>query len=178
VAAVSQSEEEHVHVVDYDPAWPARFEAERELLERVVAPWLEGGIHHVGSTAVPGLAAKPVVDIMVGVRDLEEARAAIPRLAAESYCYFPYREYFHWFCKPSPQRRRFHMYLIEPFHPQWQARLAFRDWLRTHPETAAEYAALKYELAARYSDDREAYTDAKVEFVERVVAQALRGGVQ
>jgi len=167
--------EEHVHIAEYDPAWPARFEAERTLLERVVAPWLEGGVHHVGSTAVHGLAAKPVVDIMVGVRDLEEARAAIPVLAAESYCYFPYREYFHWFCKPSPQRREFHMYLIEPAHPQWHARLAFRDWLRMHPETAAEYAALKYELAARYSDDREAYTDAKVEFVERVVAQALRG---
>ena len=73
---MTQPPEERVHVVDYDPAWPARFEAERALLERVVAPWLEGGVHHVGSTAVPGLAAKPVVDIMVGVRDLEEARAA------------------------------------------------------------------------------------------------------
>ena len=166
--------EERVHVVEYDPAWPARFEAERELLERVVAPWLEGGVHHVGSTAVPGLAAKPVVDIMVGVRDLEEARVAIPALAAESYCYFPYREYFHWFCKPSPQRREFHLYLIEPAHPQWRARLAFRDWLRTHPDTAAEYATLKYELAEQHGDDREAYTDAKEAFVERVVALALQ----
>ena len=143
------------------------------MLERVVAPWLEGGVHHVGSTAVPGLAAKPVIDIMVGVRDLDEARAAIAVLAAESYCYFPYREYFHWFCKPSPQHRQFHMYLMEPSHPQWRARLAFRDWLRTHAETAADYEALKHELADRYRDDREAYTDAKAEFVERVVALAL-----
>jgi len=170
---VPQPPEERVHVVDYDPAWPAKFEAERAVLERVVAPWLEGGVHHVGSTAVPGLAAKPVVDIMVGVRDLEEARAVIPRLAAESYCYFPYREYFHWFCKPSPQRRLFHMYLIEPVHPQWRARLAFRDWLRTHPDTASEYGALKHELAERHRDDREAYTEAKEAFVERVVALAL-----
>ena len=110
---------------------------------------------------------------MVGVRDLEEARAAIPPLAAESYCYFPYREYFHWFCKPSPQRREFHMYLIEPVHPQWRARLAFRNWLCSHPETAAEYAALKHELAERHRDDREAYTDAKEAFVDRVVAAAL-----
>ena len=143
------------------------------MLQRVVAPWLEGGVHHVGSTAVPGLAAKPVIDIMVGVRDLDEARAAIAVLAAESYCYFPYREYFHWFCKPSPQHRQFHMYLMEPAHPQSRARLAFRDWLRTHAETAADYEALKHELADRYRDDREAYTDAKAEFVERVVALAL-----
>jgi GrpB-like predicted nucleotidyltransferase (UPF0157 family) len=132
-------------------------------------------VHHVGSTAVPGLAAKPIVDIMVGVRDLEEARAAIPVLEAERYCYFPYREYFHWFCKPSPEHREFHMYLIEPTHPQWRARLAFRDWLRAHPETAAEYEALKRELADEHHDDREAYTDAKAEFVERVVAAALEG---
>ena len=65
------------------------------------------------------------------------------------------------------------MYLIEPVHPQWRARLAFRDWLCTHPETAAEYTALKHELAARHRDDREAYTDAKETFVERVVALAL-----
>lgn len=162
-----------VEITEYDPAWLQRFASERTLLERVVAPWLEGGVHHVGSTAVPGLAAKPIVDIMVGVRDLEEARAAIPVLEAESYCYFPYRDYFHWFCKPSEAHREFHLYLIEPAHPQWRARLAFRDWLRTHPETAAEYEALKRRLAGEHHGDREAYTDAKADFVERVVAHAL-----
>ena len=63
-------------VVPYDPAWPERFEAERELLERILAPWLEGGVHHIGSTAVPGLAAKPILDMLAGVHDLEAARAA------------------------------------------------------------------------------------------------------
>jgi GrpB-like predicted nucleotidyltransferase (UPF0157 family) len=162
-----------VEIVPYDPAWPARFESERALLEPLVAAWLDGGVHHVGSTAVPGLAAKPIVDIMAGVRDLDQARAAIPVLEAESYCYFPYREYFHWFCKPSEAHREFHLILIEPTHPQWRARLAFRDRLRTHPETAAEYEALKRRLADEHHADREAYTDAKADFVERVVAVAL-----
>ena len=162
-----------VEIATYDPTWPERFASERALLARVVAPWLDGGIEHVGSTAVPGLAAKPVVDIMVGVRDLEEARAAIPLLAAESYCYHPYRDYFHWFCKPSPEYREFHLYLIEPTHPQWHARLAFRDRLRADPAAAAEYEALKRTLAVEHRDDREAYTDAKVAFVERVVAEEL-----
>jgi GrpB-like predicted nucleotidyltransferase (UPF0157 family) len=162
-----------VHIIEYDPAWPERFASERALLERVVAPWLLSGVHHVGSTAVPGLAAKPIVDIMVGVRDLEEARAAIPLLEAESYCYFPYREYFHWFCKPSEAQRDFHMYLIEPTHPQWRARLAFRDRLRADPKMAAEYEALKRRLADEHHGDREAYTDAKTAFVERVVAESL-----
>jgi GrpB-like predicted nucleotidyltransferase (UPF0157 family) len=69
-----------VVITPYDPDWPLRFEAERALLEAVLAAWLNGGIHHIGSTAIPGLAAKPIIDIMAGVRDLEEARAAFASL--------------------------------------------------------------------------------------------------
>jgi GrpB-like predicted nucleotidyltransferase (UPF0157 family) len=78
-------EAERVVIVDYDPEWQSRFEAERCLLERVLAPWLEGGIHHVGSTAIPGIAAKPIIDMVAGVRDLEEARAAYEPLSKQSY---------------------------------------------------------------------------------------------
>jgi GrpB-like predicted nucleotidyltransferase (UPF0157 family) len=163
------SGEQPIEVVPYDPGWPERFELERPLLEEALAPWLEGGIHHVGSTAVPGLAAKPIVDVMAGVRSLDEAREAFGPLAELEYCYFPYRTWMHWFCKPSPYERTHHLHLIEPSHPQWTARLAFRDHLREHPETAAAYEALKLELALRHRDDREAYTDAKTEFVRSVV---------
>lgn len=78
-------------VVPYDPDWPRRFEAERALLERVLAPWLDEGIHHVGSTAIPGIAAKPVIDMIAGVRDFEEARAAYAPLAELSYVHTPHR---------------------------------------------------------------------------------------
>ena len=165
--------DQRIEVVPYDPAWPARFEGERRLLEDALGPWLEGGIHHVGSTAVPGLAAKPVIDILAGVRDREESRAAFDSLAALGYCYFPYRvEEMHWFCKPSPAFRTHHLHLIEPSHPRFAAELAFRDELRASGETAAEYEALKLRLAERHRDDREGYTEGKAAFVEAVVARA------
>jgi GrpB-like predicted nucleotidyltransferase (UPF0157 family) len=161
-----------VEIVPYDPAWPARFEDERRLLGQALEPWLEGGIHHVGSTAVPGLAAKPVIDIMAGVRDREQARAAFEPLAALEYRYWPYRpEVMHWFCKPSESFRTHHLHLLEPDDPEWGARLAFRDALRAQPKLAREYELLKRELAARFRDDREAYTEAKAGFVREVLAR-------
>ena len=75
--------DEAIAVVPYDPEWPRRFAAERALLERVLAPSLEGGIHHIGATAIPGLASKPIIDMMAGVQDLEEARAAFDPLGKE-----------------------------------------------------------------------------------------------
>ena len=75
----------------YDPTWPTRFDQERRLLERVLAPWLDGGIHHIGSTSIPGLAAKPIIDMMAGVRDLDEARAASAVLLLEGYVHAPHR---------------------------------------------------------------------------------------
>jgi GrpB-like predicted nucleotidyltransferase (UPF0157 family) len=159
-----------VEIVPYDPAWPARFEEERLLLAEALGPWLDGGIHHVGSTAVPGLAAKPVIDVMAGVRDREEARAAFGRLTALQYSYWPYRpEIMHWFCKPSQSFRTHHLHLLEPSHPEWAARLAFRDALRAEPETAQAYERLKRGLAKRFGDDREGYTAAKGAFVRSVV---------
>jgi GrpB-like predicted nucleotidyltransferase (UPF0157 family) len=165
-----------VEIVAYDSAWPARFEVERLVLEGALQPWLEGGIHHVGSTAVPGLAAKPIIDIMAGVRNFDEASAAIPLLEREhGYCYWLYRG-LHWFCKPSPALRLFHLYLLEPSHPEWRARLAFRDFLRAHPTSAADYARLKVSLAAQFRTDREAYTAAKTDLVRSTTERALREG--
>lgn len=165
-------DEEPVELVPYDPSWPERFAAEAALLEGAIGGFVEGGIHHVGSTAVPGLSAKPVIDIVVGIRDLEGARQAFPPLAALGYQYFPYRSWMHWFCKPSPTNRTHHLHLVPHRDPPFRDRLAFRDHLRQHPAVAVEYARLKCELARRYRRDREAYTDGKTEFVARVVSAA------
>jgi GrpB-like predicted nucleotidyltransferase (UPF0157 family) len=90
----------------YDPAWPAKFEAERETLAAVLSPWLVGPIEHIGSTAVPGLPAKPVIDIMGAVRDLTSSRSVIGAVLPLRYCYFDYMaEVMHWFCKPSDIER-------------------------------------------------------------------------
>jgi GrpB-like predicted nucleotidyltransferase (UPF0157 family) len=154
-----------VQLVPYDGSWPERAAREIALVEAAIGPWLAGAVEHVGSTAVPGLEAKPTIDLMAPVRDLDEARECSAPLAEIGYANAPHRPFFHWFCKPSRSVRTHHLVLIEPTHAEWRARLAFRDRLRSDPEAAARYVELKRELAARFPDDREAYTDGKAGFV-------------
>jgi GrpB-like predicted nucleotidyltransferase (UPF0157 family) len=167
--------EEPIRLVPYDASWPRLFEEECALLEAVLAPWLNGPIEHIGSTAVPGLVAKPGIDIMAPVQDLEtslQARGAVEPLGYE---YFPYRpEVMHWFCKPSPAQRTHHLHLVPLHSALWSDRLVFRDVLRSSATAAAEYAALKTELSVRHQFDREAYTDAKGEFVRSIVEGTAR----
>jgi GrpB-like predicted nucleotidyltransferase (UPF0157 family) len=128
-------------------------------------------IEHIGSTAVPGLCAKPVVDVMVGVDSLEASRPAISLLSSAGYQYCEYRaDEMHWFCKPSFEFRTHHVHVVPHGSQVWSARLKFRDALRTQPALAAEYAALKRELAARFEFDRDGYTDAKGPFIQRALA--------
>jgi len=162
--------DEPIQVMPYDPGWPARFEAERERLEAVIGNWTTGGVHHVGSTAVPGLSAKPIVDILVGVDSLEVSRACFGPLAGLEYLYAPYLpEQMHWFCKPDPSRREFHLHLIPTDSQRYRDELAFRDRLRADPALADAYASLKRDLAARFREDREAYTGAKADFIRRAL---------
>ena len=160
-------------VVPHDPEWPRRFEAERALLERVLAPWLESGIHHVGSTAIPGIAAKPIVDMIAGVRDFEEARAASEPLREHSYVAAPHRPGIaHHFSKMSPRLPviQYGLHLTEPGSDLWRERLAFRDALRRASALAAEYETLKRRLADEHPNDLRAYTAGKRDFVTRVLA--------
>lgn len=168
------SGEAPIEIVAYDAAWPRLFEEEREQLAGAIGPWLTGPIEHIGSTAVPGLSAKPVIDILAGVESLDASRPAIAAAAALGYCYFPYRpDSEHWFCKPSPAFRTHHLHLVPFGGEQWKGTLAFRDYLRAQPQIAAEYAALKAQLARSHRDDREAYTQAKSPFIRRITALAL-----
>jgi GrpB-like predicted nucleotidyltransferase (UPF0157 family) len=164
--------DEQVRIVPHDPRWHQRFEDERALLEETIGPWVTGGIHHVGSTAVPGLEAKPVVDILVGVESLEAARDCFRPLAGIDYVYAPYLpEEMHWFCKPSPARRTHHLHLVPTESRRYREELAFRDRLRGDERLVAEYGALKRRLAQRYRDDREAYTEAKEEFIRSALGE-------
>jgi GrpB-like predicted nucleotidyltransferase (UPF0157 family) len=162
--------DEPIRLVPYDATWPDRFAAERDALNGVIAPWVRGGVHHVGSTAVPGLDAKPIIDILVGVDSLGASRACFDPLAKLDYLYAPYRTAeMHWFCKPHPSRRTHHLHLVPTDSRRFCDELAFRDLLRGDPATAREYEALKRNLAQRFADDREAYTDAKADFIRLVV---------
>src|SRR4029077_2808669 len=140
----------------------------RQFFRSRIEQWPVGPVEHVGSTAVPGLAAKPVIDIMAGVKSIDESRPSISALTTIGYCYFPYQpEQKHWFCKPSAAFRTHHLHLVPFGSKDWYERLAFRDYLRSNATTAKEYAELKKQLAKQYEFDREAYTEAKSPFIQR-----------
>lgn len=160
-----------IHVVPYDPSWVAKFEHEQAVLEELLAHWRRGPIEHVGSTAIPGLCAKPVIDMMVGVASLAESEPAKAALREAGYRYAEYKtDVMHWFCKPSFAMRTHHLHLIPYESPLWHDRLRFRNVLRTDSTLAADYAALKRDLARKFEFDREAYTEGKSPFIARVLA--------
>lgn len=168
-------EEGRVLVIDYDPAWPVLFEAEQTRIRHVLGPNAVA-VDHIGSTAVPGLGAKPTIDILVSLRRPEDARACIGPLAMIDYEYVPEYEKFlpdrRYFHKGPPLRRTYHLHMVERGSLVSERYLLFRDYLRADPEEAARYHALKKELADRFGADREGYTDAKTSFVEASLARA------
>ena len=171
---MTSSNQPPVEIVPYDPSWPGLFELEAKLLRRILEPWLAGPVEHVGSTAVPGLCAKPIIDIMAAVESLEASHDSIQTLEAHDYHYFPYKtSQMHWFCKPGHTVRTHHLHLV-PFKSRlWEERLAFRDALAGDPDLAAQYAELKQRLATEFQFDREAYTEAKWPFIRQVVEAVL-----
>ena len=159
-----------VYIEPYDPAWADAFVRERTMLADVLRPWLVGPIEHIGSTAIPGLAAKPVIDIMAGVASLDASRPAIEALRGVGYCHAPYREdVMHWFCKPRPELRTHHLHLVPFGSALWLERLAFRDALAANADLAGEYAEVKRRLAEIHRFDRERYTQDKSAFIGRVL---------
>jgi GrpB-like predicted nucleotidyltransferase (UPF0157 family) len=164
------ADDEPIRLVPYDPEWPHRFEQEKLALEGALGRLATGGIHHVGSTAVPGLSAKPIIDILVGIPSIEAGRDRIEMLKELKYLYAPYRsDEMVWFCKPSPRARTHHLHLVPTGAKRFHDELAFRDYLRQHSESAQAYAALKQKLAAQFEHDREAYTGAKADFVAAIL---------
>jgi len=118
------------------------------------------------------MEAKPIIDILVGVGDLESSRACFELLAGLEYLYALYlAEEMHWFCKPDPAHRTHHLHLVPVDSQRFRDELAFRDQLRADPELAERYTALKRKLAAMYPTDRDAYTDGKSAFVAKTVSQ-------
>ncbi len=167
--------EGRVIVVDYDARWPIQYEEEKSRVLEVIGRQVVS-IEHFGSTAVPDLGAKPTIDILVGLRRLDDASACIEPLATIDYEYVPEyekaipdRRYFH---KGPVLQRTFHLHMVEFGGSLWARHLLFRDYLRAHPDEAAKYNALKRGLADRFGANREGYTDAKAEFVRAIQAKA------
>lgn len=166
-----------IEIVPYDPHWIALFEEARYGIITAIGPFVSR-IEHVGSTSVPGLAAKPIIDVLISVHHLADAPAFLPPLEALGYEYiakheavFPQRRYLH---RIVDGRRTHHLHIVEPESSFFKEHLLFRDYLRSHPEDAARYAALKYALAEEYRGDRDAYTDGKSDFIQGILMKALR----
>ena len=164
-----------IFVVAYDPNWPALYEAEKaHILDALGEAVVQ--IEHIGSTSVPGLAAKPVIDIAVGIVDLAEAATCILALEAIGYRYVPEVEAalperrFLW--KGTPLEHTYHVSIAEPDNPTMVNPILFRDYLRTHPVEVQRYQALKRELASRCGSDISAYVAGKTALVETVLAKA------
>ena len=164
-------------ICDYDPRWPEMFaEEDREL--RAALGTLATTVEHVGSTAVPGLAGKPIIDVLVGVRSLDEARArAIAPLEALGYDYIS--EYERWLPgemlfrkKDASGRWTHHVHLAEPSSDRWDEFILVRDYLRAHEAIAKEYGELKRSLAARFGDDIAGFRAAKAPFLRAIFAKA------
>jgi GrpB-like predicted nucleotidyltransferase (UPF0157 family) len=167
---------EPVVIVDYDPLWPSLFE---ELRAPVVAALddLAVAVEHVGSTAVPGLAAKPIIDMDVVVPSVTDIPEAIARLAPLGYIHrgdlgIPGREAF---VSPGGKAKH-HLYLCSSDSEELRRHRAFRDYLLAHPDDATSYGALKQSAALRFTNDRVAYNEAKTGFVEAILQRASSGG--
>lgn len=160
---------EHVVIAEPDPAWSARAAAERAELLPLLAPWLTHGIEHVGSTSVPGLAAKPILDLMAGVADPAACDGAIAVLAAAGWHHVPPaldgQPWRRFYVKAREGRRYAHLHLVTGGGPPWGMMRTFRDRLRADPALLSEYAALKRSLAESLGADRERYTAAKADFI-------------
>jgi GrpB-like predicted nucleotidyltransferase (UPF0157 family) len=160
-----------IEIVDYDPAWPARFEAMRARLAQALGP-VAVRIDHVGSTAVPGLAAKPVIDIQVSVPDVADVAAFKDAIEEQGFASRMVEPGHHYF-RPPPGVPRDYQVHVCTVGSDWEWRhLLFRDFLRADPETRAGYEALKRDLATRFTHDRIGYTDAKSPFIEAAVERA------
>jgi GrpB-like predicted nucleotidyltransferase (UPF0157 family) len=170
---------DEIEIVDYDPRWPTMFDEEAALLRAVLHADLIMGIEHFGSTAIPGMAAKPIIDILVAVRSLAAARdTVVEPLQRLGYVFWADnpktdRMFFVKGMPPYGARRTHHVHITEPAGEMW-LRLIFRDYLKAHPVEAARYERLKRDLAIRHHTDREAYTEAKAAFVEEIVDKARR----
>ena len=168
-----------LEIVPYDPQWPREFDAERDRIHAALGS-LALRIEHNGSTAVPGLAAKPVIDIQVSVAHLHPIDAYARLLADLGYVHVPHADdarcpFFH---RPLTWPHTHHIHVVEAGSEEERRTLAFRDYLRTHPPVAHEYETMKRRLVAVHNgsdaDSREAYANAKTAFIDRILTLALQ----
>jgi GrpB-like predicted nucleotidyltransferase (UPF0157 family) len=164
-------------IVPYNLEWVDAYNNEAACIREAIGDYLTD-LEHIGSTSVPGLAAKPIIDILGGLKSLADTPLIVPLLAELGYTYhpefetdLPERRYFN---KHIGGLKPFHLHMVEPETTFFRRHLAFRNYLRLHPDAAAEYASLKIALAGQFGSDREGYTNAKTEFILNIEHKAMK----
>lgn len=162
-----------VNVVAYQPAWAAAFESEKQRLQDALGGSISD-IEHVGSTSVPGLAAKPIIDMIAAVDDLSAYQQLIKPLTALGYEFMPERVFADrvFFPKGPRENRTHHLSLVVKGSEGWTQPVLFRDYLRNNATAREQYQTLKTQLAAQYPDDRASYTKAKEQLIKQLLAEA------
>jgi GrpB-like predicted nucleotidyltransferase (UPF0157 family) len=173
--------DEELKIVPYDPVWPSAFAAEADRIREALGP-LALRIDHNGSTSIPGLAAKPVIDIQVSVNSLRPIESYGGPLRDIGYVHVPHTDdsFCPFFHRPINWPHTHHVHVVEAGGAEERRTLAFRDYLRDHHDAARQYEQLKRDVAGQLEpkdrESREAYARAKTEFIERTIAIALKSG--
>lgn len=173
---------ERIAVVPYDPEWPKRYADLEQRLKKLLPKNLVQRIAHIGSTAVPGLSAKPIIDVQVEVNDMDEVVERVVPMLEELGYEFIWRPsigesepFYAWFIgRDARGERTEHIHIVAPDHTSAE-RIIFRDLLRRHPEEAAAYEELKTALAKKHAKDRVAYTQGKTEFIKATLRKGRDG---
>ncbi len=160
-----------VKLVPYEPIWTELFEIEKDILLNCIGDHISG-IEHIGSTSIPGLKAKPIIDMIVAVKNLSVYIKLIDSLAKLGYEYMPERVFADrvFFPKGPQENRTHHLSLVVENSEGWTGPIAFRDYLRNNPHERQEYQLLKERLAEQFPNDRASYTEAKASFIQRITA--------
>ncbi|MDP1792850.1 MAG: GrpB family protein [Acidimicrobiales bacterium] len=173
-----------IRIVEHDPTWAVTFAEQATVIATVLAPCLVRPLEHIGSTAITGLAAKPIVDMVAVVHDISEVPARVAALTTAGWMHAPEPTDEQLgrmsFCFPSIEHRTHHLHVVEAKSTGWPGWLAYRDRLRSDAPARDEYATLKRDLAARFGADpneRDAYRAGKAGFIARITQDAIRDGV-
>jgi len=163
-----------VRLASYSPEWKNIFEQEKKLLQSSIGSYIIE-IQHIGSTSIPGMVAKPIIDIGIAVERFEEGVVCIKPMENLGYIYngengIPRR---HYFDKGDPTA--YHLHMLEQDSDEWKKHITFRDFLRNNEEAAKEYARLKQQLAVKFRHDRLSYTNGKSEFIKHILKVADQG---
>ena len=167
-----------VVIVPYDPDWPRIFEAEKKLIQAMIGGIIRS-LEHCGSTSVPGLWAKPIVDVIAGVDGADDADVCKGLLQSVGYDDVSPGDNPDWYycLGKGPHSPGFHIHIVREGSPHHTKHILFRDWLRTHPADVDAYMELKIRLSKKYRDDRVTYNESKTAFINEIVEKSKKSRI-